>query len=267
MLLNLCLHFSFIPILLIIPVLVRCIPKLQPKIAPLQNYLFWNGTIRLYMVAYIDYCLFAMLNLSEMVWIDNQLAIDFSNYLSYIKISLVLLIPAILLAFMCYNRKNWDDEKFSKKYGSYLDGMASDKPEIHSIVLITVTIFFARRLVLCATLVFWQDFLWGQVALQFMTSTWMIIMLQWWKPLEDSYAVYIETFNEVLMLFLLYTLLLFSDFVKSPETRNTVGFAYIAMVGTFAGVHVIILLKRMVCDCVTKIRRKLIIRKRKKELE
>ena len=69
------------------------------------------------------------------------------------------------------------------------------------------------------------------------------------------------------MLVLLYCMILFSDYVPDPEARNFCGFAYIGLVSIFAGVHLSILLGGMVCDLVTKIRRKYILYKNKKAFE
>mmetsp|Transcript_15593 Transcript_15593/g.18532 ORF Transcript_15593/g.18532 Transcript_15593/m.18532 type:complete len:82 (-) Transcript_15593:422-667(-) len=70
----------------------------------------------------------------------------------------------------------------------------------------------------------------------------MIILLQWWKPLEDAYSNYMETFNECTMLVLLYIMMLFSDFVPDAEMRSVMGIVYIAIVCTFGGVHLSIML-------------------------
>ena len=87
------------------------------------------------------------------------------------------------------------------------------------------------------TLVFWQDFLWGQVAIQFATSLALLMILQLGQPMESRFANNMETFNEVITLCILYLLMTFSDFVPDPQTRNESGKAFIAVVCVYGAVH------------------------------
>ena len=103
---------------------------------------------------------------------------------------------------------------------------------------------------LCFCLVFWLEFLWGQVAIQLMVSVSMMILLQWARPLDSALANNMETFNEVATLLVLYLLMCFSDFVASPETRNDCGKVFIALVAIYAIVHFAVLFG----DIYTKIR-------------
>lgn len=83
--------------------------------------------------------------------------------------------------------------------------------EIASIFV--MLLFFARRMTLSLTLVYWQEFFWGQVALQYMISTFMIILLQWYNPYEQNSAVNWETFNEYANLSFIIILMCMSDFI------------------------------------------------------
>lgn len=69
----------------------------------------------------------------------------------------------------------------------------------------------------------------------------VIYLLNLW-PLESKTATKIEVFNEQTCFMLLYGLMLFSDFVASPETRYSVGWLYIAVVASNILVHASILI-------------------------
>ena len=69
----------------------------------------------------------------------------------------------------------------------------------------------------------------------------MIMLLQWHRPLESRFANWLETFNEVMTLLVLYTVMCFSDYVTDPELRNWLGFAFIAFVCFQALVHMAIM--------------------------
>ena len=126
--------------------------------------------------------------------------------------------------------------------------------------------FFLRRLIFCLCLVFWIEFFWGQVALQLMSSVFVIIVLQWHRPLLSSFATNMETFNEVITLFTLYLLMCFSDFVPDPATRAECGKVYIALIIIYASVHFIFLFS----DVIEKVKnsvRKLYYKMRNKKLQ
>lgn len=113
------------------------------------------------MEAYIEFTMFSFLNYKEMIWPDGLEAVKLSNWLAIALVICTVILPVFLFFWMCFNRKNWGEEVFQAKYGSYLDGNDNEKPEKQWIILITVSIFFLRRMLLCLTLVFWNEFLWG----------------------------------------------------------------------------------------------------------
>ena len=158
-------HFSFFPLLILLPIITRCIPKLGSKIAPLKDYLFWNGTIRMFMEAYLEFCIFSMMNIRELKWIENQTTISVNNFLCLFMIALVVLIPFVLFMIMWRNRKKWNDSLFGKQYGTYLGGMAKEGSKGQLVILIAVSVFFVRRAIMSFTIVFWTEFLLGQIAI------------------------------------------------------------------------------------------------------
>ena len=49
--------------------------------------------------------------------------------------------------------------------GTWVEGLKLDDPEYVKPILFFAMLFFVRRIVLCATLIFWTEFFWGQVAI------------------------------------------------------------------------------------------------------
>ena len=122
-----------------------------------------------------------------------------------------------------------------------LDGTDIESTKSQWIILLIPISFFIRRLAFCLTVVFWLEFLWGQVAIQIMTSVIMVIFLQWSRPLDSRFSNNIETFNEVISIFTLYLLMCFSDFISDPMIRSLCGKAFIAIVCLYAFVHIFLL--------------------------
>ena len=191
------------------------------------------------MEAYVDFALFSMLNIASIEWPEGLHGVTISNYIAYVLFGLVLAVPLLLFAIAICKRKSWQDEGFGTKYGAFLDGTKTDKPGLQVAVLIFAMVFFMRRLLLCLTLVFWTEFFWGQVALQFGLSTLLIIVIHWTRPLDSDFATRMETFNECTNMVVLYMLMLFSDFVGKPETRSQIGLIYIGVIICFALVHLV----------------------------
>jgi len=52
-------------ILLIMILVAMCSMRARKLAAKIRNYLFWDGSIRLYTVAYLNLCLFSLLNYSN----------------------------------------------------------------------------------------------------------------------------------------------------------------------------------------------------------
>ena len=162
----------------------------------------------------------------------------------------MLLLPIYLAVFYTLRLKQWNDEEFKAKYGSLIDGTNRNLKSKQWLVLIIPCTYFARRITFALTVVFWFDFFWGQIGVQFLVTTFMIIFLQWTRPLESKFATTFETFNEVANLMSLYPLLCFSDFISEPEIRSTCGWAFIVIICAYAMVH----LGFLITDVIQKLK-------------
>ena len=111
------------------------------------------------------------------------------------------------------------------------------KREYRYAAILVPACYFLKRFILCVSLVFLQDFFWGQIALQMAFTTFMLFFLQWVRPLESKFDRLMESFNEFMTLTVLYLLMYFSDFNPDPDFKNSLGFVYIADVVIFTAVH------------------------------
>ena len=107
------------------------------------------------MEAYLELCLFAMLNLKEVRWDLPFAAIESSNIIAVFILLLTLCIPVLLIVFYYKNKHRWDDETFNEKAGTFFEGVRSDE-EYQNVLLANQILFFVRRFMLCFTLVFWH---------------------------------------------------------------------------------------------------------------
>ena len=119
--------------------------------------------------------------------------------------------------------------------------------------------FFIRRLIFVLSAIFWKEFFWGQVALQYAICTAMIIFLQWSEPLDTKFDNRLETFNECVTVVILYLMMSFTEFVPLVEDRDMIGDYYIAVILFFVSVHMLLLLVGMAMSIKQWIKRKLTI--------
>ena len=151
----------------------------------------------------------------------------------------IVLLPLSLYIVVAYACKinEWQNPMFEIKYGALLEGVKQDRDSWRGVVLFIPAAHFVRRIIFAATIVFWYDFFWGQIACQFAVSTIMIIFLQWFRPLDTKFANKIETFNEVSNVVTFYILMCFSDYVGKADTRSTCGVYFIVYMSLFIAVH------------------------------
>ena len=76
---------------------------LESKVA---RYLYWNGLIRFFMEAYLDFVMFSLLNIKTMGETDDRfLIVKASNCLSIIVLTLSLLLPVVMCIFWAFRYK------------------------------------------------------------------------------------------------------------------------------------------------------------------
>ena len=225
----------------IVSILSTCCSPISRIDQFLRSYVFFNGSIRLFMEAYLDMMLFALLNLVESPRLDFIASVKASHYLSIAVVILSLAIPVMLIVHICSHRERLSEDKLHMKVGSLILGSKSKSKRQPKTTIVVPIVFFARRITVVLTLIYWQEFLWGQVAVQIMMCLCMIILLQWFRPFDDAFSNNVETFNELITMMILYMLFLFTDFVGKPDTRRLLGFAYIGVILVYSLVHLTIL--------------------------
>ena len=116
--------------------------------------LFWSGTIRLFIEAYVDLCLAAVLNLRTIKWLEGLNFANSSNFQAFVAILACLFAPIALLVLFCKNSKNLRSRSFKLSYGSYVEGTRSETGNYYFAALLWPMTFFIRRLLLGLSLVY-----------------------------------------------------------------------------------------------------------------
>lgn len=101
-----------------------------------------------------------------------------------------------------------------------------------------------------------SDFLWMQLATQYLFSVFMVIYLTYFRPLELFFTNRLEAFNECCCVVLMYHIMCFSDFVPSAETRNGLGYSFIVSIFANVAVHLFFMLRESYLRMKRRIMRK-----------
>ena len=97
------------------------------KLNKAKNFLFWNGTIRMFISNYLNLLLLSLLNLVQIndrsEYKDNDFKVLIaSNVLSGIFFSHCIVVPIALSIYYYSNNHRIKDKDFNEKVGSFIEG-------------------------------------------------------------------------------------------------------------------------------------------------
>ena len=234
-------HVFAIPLVLLLNCCGKKFRRLKPITDRSHRYMFYGGSIRFFMEGYLDICMFSLMNVKALDWSGTFLTVTICNYVAVIFTTFACLFPVFVLVWYICRMHLWHSEEFKGKWGALLDDLDIDKKDGQWIVIIFPVSYFLRRLSFTAVLVFWYEFLWGQIAIMAMLSVAMIIFILWFRPMESNFVTNIETFNECIALCIIYLMMSMSDAVPDVEARSIYGQFFIVVISIYLGVHMVIL--------------------------
>ena len=89
---------------------------------------------------------------------------------------------------------------------------------------------YIRKVSLGSVIVFYREGIWLQFMILTLTSTALIIIAGFTNPQKTTYERRMERFNEVKLIFIMYHIICFTDFLPDPETTFLVGYSCILFV-------------------------------------
>ena len=118
-----------------------------------------------------------------------------------------------------------------------------------------------RRLLLGILVVYSRDTLYWQImGLVYQTVVALIIVGQTW-PLETKTGNKMEFFNETMIMFVMYIMICFTDFMPDREVRNILGYLCMVVVGSHIGVNIVFMARNTFHENVLKYKRWSLFRK------
>ena len=89
----------------------------------MNSYLFANGSLRLFMEAYLNLTLFSFLNMYELEWIEGIPASTASNIFAMFVSATVCILPVFILIYFRVNKPRWEEEAFQANRSTFFDGL------------------------------------------------------------------------------------------------------------------------------------------------
>jgi hypothetical protein len=127
-----------------------------------------------------------------------------------------------LVVYFLY--RNWElivtgDEEFEQRFGALWEGIKIDDTVEGYAPLTYIFFFMFRRFLLGVFAVIFKNYFCFQIAGMVLSSVVATIIVGYSRPLESRRDNDLEYFNETAIMFILYTAILFSDFVPSEDIR------------------------------------------------
>ena len=116
-------------------------------------------------------------------------------------------------------------------------------------------IFFYRRLLYVYSTLLLGEYLLIQLVIQISMIQFFLTILYSFRPLESRLTLHKQTFDEFTYLFLIYTLLCFTNFISDPVMRSEIGHAYNSIIFTNVGFHLLFMIKEIFKNLVLSVKR------------
>jgi hypothetical protein len=162
---------------------------------------------------------------------------------------LLILMPFFLIIFYCSNFDRLDEEDFKSKYSAGYEGL---KTNLRAALFYNV-IFILRRILLAATCLYLQKYLWLQLLISIYATTFTGVFLVHFSPFEEKLVQYLEVFNELTTIFLYGLVYGFTDIMANTSNGGEIaiykrynGYTFIIVIFFNIAVHLTFLMKDLI---------------------
>jgi hypothetical protein len=127
--------------------------------------------------------------------------------------------------------------------------------------------FLLRRLVFAITVAFINFSIVTQVLISIYGSLILLSYLLLWKPMEGAHYNFLAIFNESILCFCFYSVLLFTEYVGDPSVRYVFGSYFLFVLYVNLGMNLLVLAYEILCQLARSFRRFFHHRRLRKELK
>lgn len=133
---------------------------------------------------------------------------------------IIVCMPIVLGIILLVNFKRMNEPSFEHKFGAFYENIDTNAGRL--VILEPIT-FLVRRLALCAVVIYTDSMVY-QFLVIIATCVWQVKLVTTVKPYKTIFHHHMEILNEVLIMLVVYTFMLFSDFVTNVEMQFKIGY-------------------------------------------
>lgn len=211
----------------------------SPKLGRFSNYLFdslfYNSITSIMMESYALMATCVMINLNYIRW--NSWGEIVQNSICFFSLGMLILFPIICVI---YSRHSWEQNQGSRRQRiqPFFDELSIKKGPI---VLLHPLYFLIRRFIMATMVVFLREYLFAQILIKALSIIFACYLISYVEAFALPERRRFEYFNEVVIMFVLYNMICFSNFVPDVEARYTIGFFCIFIVSLHLGINLFLI--------------------------
>lgn len=200
----------------------------------LEGKLFWSAYIRLMMESYIIGFICCLLNIRQLDFGSGDSYTVFNSVLTVIVLPIYVLFPILHIAFMYKNFKSLGQSQMKNKFGELYAGYSINNKS----TLLFLAIDYTRKIVLCTIVSLKQESLQMQSVWLYLSSIIVTAAAMTIKAKRTNFDRRMDMFNEIKLLFIMYHMILFTDYVDKLETQSKIGFScmFFVIFGTLTNI-------------------------------
>lgn len=222
--------------------------KVYTPLFKLYRFLSFGAFLLLFYEGYLEMSISLFIGAFNMEWsAELGRSVLYSNFFTLSICIIILLLPIFICVYYTLYVDALHEDEFSSRYGALYEGLKIEDREDQlynrTITMLFPLFFVLRRLIFCFAAIFLAQWPALQLLVLFYVTTLMIIYLMWYKPFEENFYTGIEVLNEITVIFLLYFMMMFTEWIPQAEQRYFLAWFFIFIVSLNVSIHLFFLAK------------------------
>ena len=217
--------------------------------------------LRFFLEAFLELSLCSFINLNNISMVDSGSIL--STVLSCLWVTLIFVFPIIYVKLIFSPERNLENSTTVIKIGTLFEGLKLYSPA----ALLYPLVFCYRRVIFALCIVFQSKHPSFQISICFIQQVFVLLYLVYVRPFYHNKRNQIEIFNEIGIVFCLYSLIPLTDVVDDSDIKFNSGYAILGIVCLIILVNLGLALLDILSTCKTfcnKRKSKKIIKKEEK---
>jgi len=228
----------------------------------LQEKLLWNSILVLLTENFLLIAISGCINLTELQFSNASTTI--SSVSCIIFLLLLIALPIFIFRFLDKKYHVLKNKQIQARYGSMFSKLDLNKGRL---VIAVPMAFFVRRVLLSLTVVWLRGYPVFQIFITNFSVLAVIILHGQIEPYATRFENRLETFNELLVVGIVYHMCIFSPWVYSAQRKYGAGWSIIAITCFNIAVNILVLLFNMIKGAINYCRKKKELKAVKKHMD